>query len=115
MPALILAQLSKSREMMVPIRLFASSLSQPLYFPCAGLLRCPQVKNTERALVLVLTQMTKSSRSGIDEATFDTIKITPITRRELIDARGHGVKVTHLLSVASPGNVITTSEYFKTL
>ena len=69
---------------MIPIRFFASSLAQPLRFSCAELLRFPRVQNTERALIIVRSQTTSEIKSGMDEATFDTIKITPFTRKQII-------------------------------
>ena len=48
---------------MIPIRFFASSLCQPLCLSCAELLRLLRVKNTERALIIVLTQTMKLSQS----------------------------------------------------
>jgi len=48
---------------MIPIRFFASSLCQSLYFSCAELLRFPRVINIERALIIIRTQTTKSSQS----------------------------------------------------
>ena len=66
---------------MIPVRFFASSLCQPLCFSCAELLRFPRVINTERALIIVRTQTIKSV---MDEATFDAMKITPFTRKQII-------------------------------
>ena len=52
---------------MIPIRFFAASLCQLLCFSCAELLRFPLVKNTERALIVVLTQTVRSSRAWMKQ------------------------------------------------
>ena len=68
---------------MIPMSFFASFLCQLLRFSCAELLRFPQVKNTERALIIVLTQTTRSSQAWM-KAAFDIIKITPFMRKQII-------------------------------
>ena len=84
MSDLIPVQLSKKRKLMIPTGFFASSLCQPLCLSCAELLRFPRLINTERALIIVRTQTAPEIKSVMDEATFDTIKITPFTRKQII-------------------------------
>lgn len=69
---------------MIPTGFFVSSLCQPLCLSCAELLRFPRVINTKGALIIVRTQTTPEIKSVMDEATFDPIKITPFTRKQII-------------------------------
>ena len=68
---------------MIPIRFFASSLCQPLCFSCAELLRLPRGQNTGEG-VDYCPYTDSEIKSVMDEATFDTIKITPFMRKQII-------------------------------